>query len=40
MCIFFGHTIGASAYCVNGGWMTGDQLGGMGVNPQDITDHL
>jgi hypothetical protein len=40
MCIFFGYTIGANAYCVNGGWFTGDQLGGTGVNPQDITDHL
>jgi hypothetical protein len=37
MCVFFGYTIGSSAFCLNGNWLTGQQLAGAGVNAQDIT---
>ncbi len=40
MCIFFGFTIGTDAYCINGTWLTPDQLAAAGVSGQDITNNL
>lgn len=40
MCIFFGYTVGTNAYCINGAWLTPDQVGSSGTTAQDITSHL